>query len=161
MKTIRAIVFAVNLVTAVGMMALAVSMVLSSEADLWGAVVVVMVVVCSACMIVCGSAYKKSWPGRNRKLTAARNEEAVEVDPVLVMKNLRAVGNAMKLRCELDISYTNASGESSQRIVKPIKVLKSSAGAYLLYAYCTKVDERRYFRVDRIAKAVPPVGNTF
>lgn len=67
----------------------------------------------------------------------------LELPPALV--------EALQNRCQLRLLYRSASGQVTERLVRPLDV-SQSAGGVILLAHCLLRDAQRTFRLDRILR---------
>lgn len=91
------------------------------------------------------------------KLTHATGEAAARTLDVQLSTQAdpevgSALGTALQEGRQLRIRYVNAADVVSERVIDPLQVRTEDAGAYLT-AWCTRVDDERTFRLDRILSA--------
>lgn len=73
---------------------------------------------------------------------------AAQADPAVGA----AIGRALQEGRQLRIRYVNVADVVTDRVVDPLQIRTEDAGAYLR-AWCTRVDDERTFRLDRILVA--------
>jgi len=67
--------------------------------------------------------------------------------------------SAVKGNCRVEMSYRSEDGRITERIVFPLRAVKTNQ-AFYVQAYCFLRDEERTFRFDRIVKA-DTIGGSF
>lgn len=91
------------------------------------------------------------------KLTAASGEAAAQALDVRLAGAgdagvATAVGQALTAGRQLQIRYVTASDVDSERVVDPLRVRTEDESSYLV-AWCTRAQDLRTFRIDRILDA--------